>query len=139
MRIRRRDAGLRRRGGGDAPAESTPPPVNHYEPAFHADQSQLSALLDASHPLRLPALSERGDDVLLLADFFAAKYATAYGMGPQVFVEDARTWLASYDWPGNVRELQNLMERAVLLAQVAPPGLAALDRSCPTQGNVRQA
>ncbi len=71
-------------------------------------------------PLRLPALSERGDDVLLLADFFAAKYATAYGMGPQVFVEDARTWLASYDWPGNVRELQNLMERAVLLAQGNP-------------------
>ena len=71
-------------------------------------------------PLRLPALSERGDDVLILADFFAAKYATAYGMGPQVFSEDARAWLASYDWPGNVRELQNLMERAVLLAQGNP-------------------
>ncbi|MDP3428498.1 MAG: sigma-54 dependent transcriptional regulator [Humidesulfovibrio sp.] len=71
-------------------------------------------------PLRLPALAERGDDVLLLADYFAAKYATAYGMGPQVFAEDARSWLASYDWPGNVRELQNLMERAVLLAQGGP-------------------
>ncbi|WP_461661349.1 sigma-54 interaction domain-containing protein [Humidesulfovibrio sp.] len=71
-------------------------------------------------PLRLPALHERGDDVLLLADYFAGKYATAYGMGPQVFAEDARSWLASYDWPGNVRELQNLMERAVLLAQGGP-------------------
>ena len=71
-------------------------------------------------PLRLPALHERGDDVLLLADYFAAKYATAYGMGVQVFAEDARSWLASYDWPGNVRELQNLMERAVLLAQGGP-------------------
>ncbi|MDO9082945.1 MAG: sigma-54 dependent transcriptional regulator, partial [Humidesulfovibrio sp.] len=71
-------------------------------------------------PLRLPALHERGDDVLLLSDYFAAKYATAYGMGPQVFAEDARSWLASYDWPGNVRELQNLMERAVLLAQGGP-------------------
>ncbi|MBU1042125.1 MAG: sigma-54 dependent transcriptional regulator [Proteobacteria bacterium] len=71
-------------------------------------------------PLRLPALAERGDDVLLLADYFAGKYATAYGMGTQVFAEDARSWLASYDWPGNVRELQNLMERAVLLAQGGP-------------------
>jgi len=71
-------------------------------------------------PLRLPALSERGEDVLLLADYFAAKYATAYGMGQQAFAEDARAWLASYDWPGNVRELQNLMERAVLLAQGNP-------------------
>jgi len=71
-------------------------------------------------PLRLPALCERGGDVLILAEYFAAKYATAYGMGPQVFAEDARSWLASYDWPGNVRELQNLMERAVLLAQGGP-------------------
>ncbi|MBI5520281.1 MAG: sigma-54-dependent Fis family transcriptional regulator [Desulfovibrio sp.] len=71
-------------------------------------------------PLRLPALCERGNDVMLLADYFAAKYAAAYGMGPQVFAEDAKAWLASYDWPGNVRELQNLMERAVLLAQSGP-------------------
>lgn len=71
-------------------------------------------------PLRLPALSERGGDVLILAEYFAAKYATAYGMGPQVFADEARSWLASYDWPGNVRELQNLMERAVLLAQGNP-------------------
>ncbi|SNS12378.1 DNA-binding transcriptional response regulator, NtrC family, contains REC, AAA-type ATPase, and a Fis-type DNA-binding domains [Humidesulfovibrio mexicanus] len=71
-------------------------------------------------PLRLPALSERGGDVMLLADYFAAKYAAAYGMGQQAFAEDARAWLAAYDWPGNVRELQNLMERAVLLAQGGP-------------------
>ncbi|MBU1229466.1 MAG: sigma-54 dependent transcriptional regulator [Proteobacteria bacterium] len=71
-------------------------------------------------PLRLPALSERGEDVLLLADYFVGKYAAAYGMGVQVFAEEARAWLASYEWPGNVRELQNLMERAVLLAQGGP-------------------
>ncbi|MDR3641727.1 MAG: sigma-54 dependent transcriptional regulator [Humidesulfovibrio sp.] len=71
-------------------------------------------------PLRLPALKERGDDVLMLAEYFAGKYASAYGMGPQAFAEDASAWLASYDWPGNVRELQNLMERAVLLAQGGP-------------------
>jgi len=71
-------------------------------------------------PLRLPALCERGDDVLVLADYFAAKYAAAYGMGPQAFADDAKAWLRSYDWPGNVRELQNLMERAVLLAQGGP-------------------
>lgn len=73
-------------------------------------------------PLRLPALHERGDDVMMLADYFASKYGAAYGMGPQVFAEDAKTWLSSYDWPGNVRELQNLMERAVLIAQGGPIG-----------------
>ncbi len=71
-------------------------------------------------PLKLPALKERGDDVLLLAEYFSGKYAAAYGLGKLPFTEDAKAWLMDYDWPGNVRELQNLMERAVLLAGQGP-------------------
>ncbi|MUM77165.1 AAA domain-containing protein [Pseudodesulfovibrio sp. F-1] len=71
-------------------------------------------------PLKLPALRERGDDVLLLAEFFANKFSAAYGLGQLAFTENAKNWLMDYDWPGNVRELQNLMERAVLLAGAGP-------------------
>lgn len=67
-------------------------------------------------PLRLPALRERTEDILLLAQYFADNYTAAYGLPPAVFSDEARAWLAGFDWPGNVRELQNLMERAVLLA-----------------------
>ncbi|MBG0791188.1 MAG: sigma-54-dependent Fis family transcriptional regulator [Desulfovibrionaceae bacterium] len=71
-------------------------------------------------PLALPALKDRGDDVLLLAEFFTGKFTAAYGLAPLAFTDEARKWLAEYEWPGNVRELQNLMERAVLLAGKGP-------------------
>ncbi|MEZ7195849.1 sigma 54-interacting transcriptional regulator [Pseudodesulfovibrio karagichevae] len=71
-------------------------------------------------PLALPALKDRGDDVLLLADYFTNKFTAAYGLARLAFTDEARKWLMGYDWPGNVRELQNLMERAVLLAGQGP-------------------
>ena len=71
-------------------------------------------------PLKLPALRERGDDVMLLAQFFVDRFAAQYGLPRLTFADSARAWLLGYDWPGNVRELQNLMERAVLLAGAGP-------------------
>ncbi|RXF75814.1 sigma-54-dependent Fis family transcriptional regulator, partial [Desulfovibrio sp. DS-1] len=71
-------------------------------------------------PLRLPALRERGDDVVVLARHFAATYVREYGLATAEFSPEAEEWLQHYDWPGNVRELQNLMERAVLLAGGRP-------------------
>lgn len=71
-------------------------------------------------PLKLPALSERGDDVITLAEYFTNKFSATYGLGQLAFTEDAKKWLMEYEWPGNVRELQNLMERAVLLAGQGP-------------------
>ena len=67
-------------------------------------------------PLRLPALRERGDDILELAGFFLDMYTKEYALPRAEFSQEAILWLKKYDWPGNVRELQNLMERAVLLA-----------------------
>ena len=63
----------------------------------------------------MPALRERGDDILLLAEYFANKYSlqckrTVRGLSPE-----ARACLLNYDWPGNVRELQNAIERAIVL------------------------
>ncbi len=71
-------------------------------------------------PLKLPALKNRGEDTIELAEHFVNKYCAAYGLGRLAFTEEAKTWLLEYDWPGNVRELQNLMERAVLLAGDGP-------------------
>ncbi|MDR2160745.1 MAG: sigma-54 dependent transcriptional regulator [Desulfovibrio sp.] len=71
-------------------------------------------------PLRLPALRERGDDVLGLAAFFLDLYAREYRLEPAKLTQEARSWLLDYAWPGNVRELQNLMERAVLLSGGRP-------------------
>ncbi len=67
-------------------------------------------------PLRLPALRERGDDIIELANFFLDMYTKEYALPQAKFSQEAITWLKNYAWPGNVRELQNLMERAVLLA-----------------------
>lgn len=71
-------------------------------------------------PLRLPSLRERGDDVLALARHFVALYMKDYGLPSTSLSPMAVEWLTNYDFPGNVRELQNLMERAVLLANGRP-------------------
>ncbi|MBR4741530.1 MAG: sigma-54-dependent Fis family transcriptional regulator [Desulfovibrio sp.] len=71
-------------------------------------------------PLRLPALHERGDDVLELARFFINMYVREYQLPPMDLADSAVQWLRRYAFPGNVRELQNLMERAVLLANGEP-------------------
>lgn len=71
-------------------------------------------------PLRLPSLRERGNDVLELARFFINMYVRDYALAPTQLSEQAVQWLIAYDFPGNVRELQNLMERAVLLANGRP-------------------
>ena len=71
-------------------------------------------------PLRLPALHERGDDVLELAKFFINMYVREYQLPAMELSSSAIKWLREYNFPGNVRELQNLMERAVLLANGHP-------------------
>jgi psp operon transcriptional activator len=64
--------------------------------------------------LFLPPLRERGDDILLLANFFAAKMAMECSLSDlPVLSETVKQRLMSYDWPGNVRELKNVIERAV--------------------------
>jgi len=66
--------------------------------------------------LRLPPLSERPQDIGVLADFFAKKYAEANGVAERKVGTNALAQLSAHSWPGNVRELENTMHRAVLLA-----------------------
>ena len=65
--------------------------------------------------LQLPALRERGDDVLLLARHYLALHAARYGKPVPVLAADAEALLLGYPWPGNVRELRNVLEQAVLM------------------------
>ncbi|MCL1915742.1 MAG: sigma-54 dependent transcriptional regulator [Desulfovibrionaceae bacterium] len=71
-------------------------------------------------PLRLPALKERAEDALLLANFFLQLYVDEYRLPPTSLSDEAAAWIMDYAWPGNVRELQNLMERATLLCGGKP-------------------
>ncbi len=68
-------------------------------------------------PVALPPLRQRKDDILLLADHFAAKYAGKMGKKVRRISTPAINMLLAYHWPGNVRELENCIECAVLLSQ----------------------
>lgn len=69
----------------------------------------------AQFPIRVPALRERGDDVLLLADHFLKTCNNTTGQHKS-FSSRARKALQSYDWPGNVRELKSAVLHSHLLA-----------------------
>lgn len=66
--------------------------------------------------IRVPALRERGEDVLLLIEHFNRRIASKAGNKPLEFSNQALDVLLAYRWPGNVRELKNLMERLHILA-----------------------
>ncbi len=65
--------------------------------------------------VELPALRERGEDVLALAHHFLALANRRTGRNVQGFDEQAQAALLSHSWPGNVRELANAVERAVVM------------------------
>jgi DNA-binding NtrC family response regulator len=66
--------------------------------------------------IRVPPLRERGDDVLLLAQFFCRRFAQELGRAAPRFDDAVLQALMRYPWPGNVRELENLVHRLVVLA-----------------------
>jgi|SRR5438552_2541446 len=80
--------------------------------------------------LHLPALRERGEDVLLLAGAFLTRFSTQYGLPQPPLTPEARRALLAHAWPGNVRELRNAVERALLLS---PPGALDLGELAPAE------
>jgi DNA-binding NtrC family response regulator len=66
--------------------------------------------------IHLPALRERGDDVLVLADAFLHRYAIEISQGVKNLTPDAAQKLRDYSWPGNVRELRRAIESSCVLA-----------------------
>ncbi len=66
-------------------------------------------------PIRLPPLRERREDIPLLVQYFAQKYARRMGKQIEIVKAAAMQKLLRWHWPGNVRELENLVERSVIL------------------------
>jgi len=65
--------------------------------------------------LKVPALAKRREDIPLLVDHFARRYAQANGRPVPKVPKAVTDRLVAYDWPGNVRQLQHAIERAVIL------------------------
>jgi two-component system nitrogen regulation response regulator GlnG len=67
-------------------------------------------------PIRVPPLSERREDIPLLADFFLQKYCAILSRPPRSFSKEALEAVASHNWKGNVRELENFVQRLAVLS-----------------------
>ncbi|MBV7562842.1 nitric oxide reductase transcriptional regulator NorR [Pseudomonas sp. sia0905] len=68
------------------------------------------------YPLKVPALRERGRDVLLLAGYFLEDNRARLGLRSLRLAPDVQKTLLQHDWPGNVRELEHLIGRAAIKA-----------------------
>jgi DNA-binding NtrC family response regulator len=77
--------------------------------------------------LVLPPLRERGADLELLAETFAAGLAARYGLPLPELGAEFRAALRTHAWPGNVRELRNAVERALVLSEPGTLQVSALD------------
>jgi DNA-binding NtrC family response regulator len=65
--------------------------------------------------IEVPPLRDRGNDILVLADFYLKKYATKYEKHGLKINQAAQEKLLNYPWPGNIRELRHTMEKVVIL------------------------
>jgi formate hydrogenlyase transcriptional activator len=68
-------------------------------------------------PIAMPALRQRKEDIPILVEYFAARYAPRFGKRFQSIEKSSMDRILAYSWPGNVRELQNVMERAAILSE----------------------
>jgi formate hydrogenlyase transcriptional activator len=89
-------------------------------------------------PMVVPPLRERRSDIPLLVNFFLSRYAKRLGKQLQGVSRATMDRLTQYSWPGNIRELQNLIERAVVVAEGPivriDDSILGLDASVESQG-----
>mgnify|MGYP000748228759 CR=1 FL=1 len=67
--------------------------------------------------ISLPPLRERGEDILLLANYFLNRYAAEFAKKVKGYSSASEAALNEHSWPGNVREMENRIKRAILLAE----------------------
>ena len=70
-------------------------------------------------PVKVPPLRERKDDIPQLVTYFVQKFSKKLGKRIDTIPERVQSALSDYNWPGNIRELENVIERAVILAEGA--------------------
>lgn len=68
-------------------------------------------------PISLPPLRERGNDCIILAEYFLQRVCQAMGKPNPVISDEGKRIIKKYPWPGNVRELENAIERAAILSK----------------------
>jgi two-component system, NtrC family, response regulator GlrR len=86
--------------------------------------------------MQLPPLREREGDIVVLARYFLVKYANKFEVQVRDFSTAALQKLLNYSWPGNVRELENVIQRAVVLADratISPDDIRIEDRDIKLQ------
>jgi DNA-binding NtrC family response regulator len=89
---------------------------------FRSDLYYRLAVLE----IKIPALSERGRDILQIANFYIKKFSLETGKNITELGEKDYRQLSSYNWPGNVRELRNYIERAVIFSSGNKADLSVL-------------
>jgi two-component system NtrC family response regulator len=85
--------------------------------------------------IHLPPLRERGDDVLLLANYFLRMFNDEHHKKVRRFSSAAVNFLMAYEWPGNVRELRNRVQRAIIMSDST--SLEPCDLGCETELPIR--
>lgn len=89
-------------------------------------------------PIRVPALRDRKEDVLLLFRKFAVDFAERYKTQPIQLDDDAKNLLINHPWQGNVRELKNIAEQISVLSQTNNISAATLQQFLPDQNKHRR-
>lgn len=64
----------------------------------------------------LPPLCERGEDIVLLADYFLKRFSGEVGRNGMFFAPEVLDIFRNYSWPGNIRELENAVEHAIIMS-----------------------
>jgi transcriptional regulator with PAS, ATPase and Fis domain len=89
-------------------------------------------------PIRVPALRDRKEDIVVLFRKFVVDFAERYKTTPVQLDEDARQMLTNYPFPGNVRELKNLAEQISVLAKDKQVSAKELSRFLPEHAPVNR-
>jgi DNA-binding NtrC family response regulator len=88
-------------------------------------------------PIRVPALRDRKEDIMLLFRKFCVDFAERYKVAPIQLDEQAKNELINYPWPGNVRELKNIAEQISVLSEIKTISNQELRKFIPEHSNNR--
>jgi len=83
--------------------------------------------------IELPALRDRGDDVLIIAKALLSKYADEFKSPVQGFTPQALATIKKHPWPGNIRQLENRIKKALVLCDKTLLGTEDLELDGDTQ------
>jgi len=88
-------------------------------------------------PIKVPALRERGEDILLLFRKFSVDFAERYRMPAIRLTKEAQTVLLNYNWPGNVRQLKNITEQISIIESEREIGAETLKNYIPDYQGIK--